>query len=164
MSQHLTQNRLTEGEQSKVDLPSFTAEQIADLCEEQGFNGFTADHCGQCRTTVNVLNNRCGWFCPCGHFNLLSWSGGFQLPHEAPQHGPSAAVLREGVDLFHVRIAALVRDQMPGAPQFDFKTAAGSLIENDLCQKLAVRYGLPAWSSWGKVLAYSRRTTPAAKG
>jgi len=53
------------------------------------FEGFTASSCGGCHKTANVVNGTAGWFCVCGHFNVLPWTG-FIIPHEKPDLGPSS--------------------------------------------------------------------------
>ncbi len=56
-------------------------------------DGFTADTCGKCRATVNVMANTGGWHCPnCESFNMQSCSG-HQIPHENPDYGPTRAEL-----------------------------------------------------------------------
>jgi len=50
-------------------------------------HGFSADSCGQCKCTVNVIANGAGWECPnCGDYNIQPWSG-HTIPHENPDFG-----------------------------------------------------------------------------
>lgn len=51
------------------------------------FNGFTADTCWKCKRTANVLAGGPGWFCVCGYYSTLPWSG-HQIPHDNPDLGP----------------------------------------------------------------------------
>jgi len=69
----------------------FTKEEIAEMATWPYFRGFTADSCGRCKKTANVLWGA-GYFCPCGHYNILSWYY-TQIPHEAPYYGPSRQVI-----------------------------------------------------------------------
>lgn len=48
---------------------------------------FTGDTCGNCKHEANVPHGP-GWFCPCGHYNLLSF-GNLQKTFEHPQYGPT---------------------------------------------------------------------------
>jgi RNA polymerase subunit RPABC4/transcription elongation factor Spt4 len=58
--------------------------------------GFTADSCGNCKKTVNVICAGPGWICPnCGAFNTQNWSGNAMIPHENPDMGPTRAELQE---------------------------------------------------------------------
>ena len=52
--------------------------------------GFTAAKCGECKTNVNIPGGGPGWFCTCGSYNSLPWSG-FQIPYEIPKLGPTRA-------------------------------------------------------------------------
>jgi hypothetical protein len=72
----------------------YSIEKIREMKQWPGFNGFTAESCGSCKATANVLAGGPGWFCPCGHFNVQSWSG-FQIPHRAPTYGPGQAKILE---------------------------------------------------------------------
>jgi len=57
------------------------------------FNGFTGERCGHCKKTANVLAGSSGWFCPCGHHNVLSFHG-CNIPHARPDCGPTRRKLR----------------------------------------------------------------------
>lgn len=58
-----------------------------------GWYNFTASSCGKCKATVNVIDNNCGWFCPCGSYNSLPWYGS-QIPHEHPTYGPKGLAIQ----------------------------------------------------------------------
>jgi hypothetical protein len=68
----------------------YSIEKIREMRKRWGFDGFTADTCGNCKATVNVLNDMPGWSCPCGHYNVQSWSS-CRIPHDTPMYGPSRA-------------------------------------------------------------------------
>ena len=55
----------------------------------------TASSCGKCKATANV-RAVAGWFCPCGHYNILPWHN-HQIPHEDPTYGPSRAAIQEAL-------------------------------------------------------------------
>lgn len=50
---------------------------------------FTASSCGKCKKTANVVATNAGWFCACGGYNVLPWSG-YVAPHYRPDLGPTA--------------------------------------------------------------------------
>ena len=57
---------------------------------------FTADTCGGCHKTANVCHGP-GWFCDCGHYNILPWSN-HQIPHKKPDLGPTRAEIHEAAE------------------------------------------------------------------
>ena len=77
---------------------AYTADKIAVMWTWGGFDGFTASSCGKCKATANVLHGGAGWFCPCGHYVLLSWSH-TMIPHDAPTYGPTWATIQDGLRL-----------------------------------------------------------------
>ena len=85
-------------------MPTVTAEdlmwdvpKIADAVRTwNSFDGFTAETCGKCKATANVLGGCPGWFCPCGHYNCQSWNC-HTIPHAHPTYGPDRQVILDGV-------------------------------------------------------------------
>ncbi len=61
--------------------------------------GILGDTCSKCSKTANVMPN-CGWFCPCGAFNVLPWSPGMMMPHEKPDYGPTRSEIRAALDSY----------------------------------------------------------------
>jgi hypothetical protein len=59
-------------------------------------HGYSGESCSACRKTSNVETGGSGWWCPCGHFNLLCWSGMKNMPHARPDYGPADAEIRAG--------------------------------------------------------------------
>jgi hypothetical protein len=93
---------------SKGGSNTFTAAEITDACTTWAmFNGFSGEHCGNCLTDHNVLAGGPGFFCECcGHFNVQSFSH-FQMPHEKPDFGPTAAVIRAGIEQYRRNIGEI---------------------------------------------------------
>ena len=93
------------------------------------FNGFTAETCSDCGARVNVLAHAPGWFCPCGHFNLQSWSYS-QVPWALPKYGPSKARLM---------LAALVTSiwvwAVPQFPRYSWVIPAD--IRKQVCHRVS---------------------------
>ena len=78
----------TEYTQEQVNEMVYTDSKANQKC------GWTADNCGKCKSTTNIVNFM-GWWChKCGHFNLLDWSGNHQFPHDNPDFGPTKEQLR----------------------------------------------------------------------
>lgn len=74
----------------------YTSDQIRQAVSNHRYMGWGAESCGSCRKTANVLAGGPGWFCPCGQYNVQSWSHR-QFPHEAPDYGPSGPKIREAL-------------------------------------------------------------------
>jgi hypothetical protein len=72
---------------------NYSVEKIQEMAAWTNFQGFTADTCGKCKKTANLLAGGAGWFCPCGHFNVLPWSN-MQIPHDLPDYGPPRECMR----------------------------------------------------------------------
>ena len=72
-------------------MPTVTPEDldytVDEIRDKFAGRGFTAETCGSCKATANVLAGNPGWFCPCGHFNTQSWNH-HQIPHDEPTYGP----------------------------------------------------------------------------
>ena len=49
---------------------------------------YSGETCGMCNRKANVLFPGAGWFCPCGHYNVQSFSH-HQPAHVKPDIGPS---------------------------------------------------------------------------
>ena len=95
----------------KYDGPrSYTAPEIREMLRWANFNGFTADSCGKCRKTVNVLAGGPGFFCACGHYNIQSWHC-FQIPHERPDYGPAQATIQEGLHGGTLNVRSIMRER-----------------------------------------------------
>lgn len=73
----------------------YSTEKIAEMSTWPYYQGFTADTCGSCKKTANVLAGDPGWFCACGHFNVLPFHGS-RIPYDSPDLGPSQEIIKEG--------------------------------------------------------------------
>jgi hypothetical protein len=71
----------------KPETLDFTNKKMREMFTWRYFDCFTASSCGGCKKTANVPSGP-GWFCECGHYNILPWSNHF-IPHEKPDMGPS---------------------------------------------------------------------------
>lgn len=78
------------------DLMYTTQEIGRAVIDWANFTGFTAENCGSCKATANVLAGGPGWCCPCGHYNVQSWSNS-QIPHTQPKYGPPQQVILDGI-------------------------------------------------------------------
>lgn len=73
----------------------YSIHQIADMSTWQGVIAWSGERCGdRCGATANVLIGP-GWFCPCGHYNCMSWNHHI-MPHTNPTYGPTSNKLRLG--------------------------------------------------------------------
>lgn len=71
----------------------FTCSKIVEMWTWQGYQGFTAVHCGKCKRDANVIHGRPGFFCDgCGHYNCQSWNY-CKIPHDNPSYGPSQMLI-----------------------------------------------------------------------
>jgi len=82
-----------------------------------GFH-FVGDDCSKCSKTVNVPNGA-GWFCPCGAYNVLSFSAN-RFPFDSPDYGPTDASIRDAFEkakqMNPKRFAWLTRRHFAGKP------------------------------------------------
>ena len=145
----------TVGDTSEKDPHACSAEQVARLYYDRHYQGFSAETCGHCKATANVLSDNAGWFCVCGHYNLQNWSH-HQRPHKQPDYGPSMTTILEGCAIHEREIADLIAREIPGwtAPADD----KYGLARNELCQQLALKHGLERWSTWGQILNWWNNT------
>jgi hypothetical protein len=76
----------------------YTPEEIEEMKKTWvNFNGFTGDKCGSCQKTANILVGG-GWFCDCGNYVAQLICGVHPTPHESPDMGTPASVIREGYE------------------------------------------------------------------
>lgn len=76
-----------------------TAAEIEAALEDDPNLCFTADSCPVCYATANPVADNAGWFCRCGHFNLLPWHN-HTIPHEVPELGPPLAAICAGIGAY----------------------------------------------------------------
>jgi len=62
---------------------------LKEIVMYPGFQGFSGEQCGQCKSKANVLVGP-GWFCTCGHYNYMALSN-HRIPWEEPDQGPKLA-------------------------------------------------------------------------
>jgi hypothetical protein len=80
---------------SKKDM-DFTLAELVNLFTYPTYC-FTADQCGHCKMTSNVISGP-GWFCVCGEYNILPWHN-HVIPHENPDLGPSRKKLHAAITI-----------------------------------------------------------------
>ena len=59
------------------------------------YDGWSGEQCGRCSSIANIVAFGPGWFCPCAHYNVQSWSHA-NPPHVDPTYGPSRTAILTG--------------------------------------------------------------------
>jgi hypothetical protein len=78
---------------------NWTVEELVQMFMNPNYS-FTADACGKCHKTANVICGA-GWFCECGHYNILPFHNHF-IPHGKPDLGPSRKKIRFAIIISHL--------------------------------------------------------------
>lgn len=73
---------------------TWTREKLLDWFKsnQHGIVCFCGDTCSSCKRTANVPEMG-GWYCACGHYNVLLFAGHNRPMYERPDHGPSRALV-----------------------------------------------------------------------
>ena len=87
---------------------NFSHEKMAEMTGWQFFSGFVGDECGACKATVNVPHGP-GWFCPCGHYNILPYSNR-RMTFEAPTHGPTREAIQAAWEEYRNRPSTIFQE------------------------------------------------------